>query len=759
MAVMSSLSFLLVLTVLSVNGNKYPEVSATTPVTESSHQRKTYEEQLKDPEHRTSAQEMSIEPYGEEAATRIWSPTSEFLFFFLLVLCHYGFIFQLSGLIPAEEWSGFYSGPVSNDWPTDLSNGDQITSESESNSSSVAAKPKPSSAFSLVYQEPPKREAENELISSTTASPATPHYDKATIQSNLESESAPRMEFKESSFRRESIEEEVSEYGRRENNYDDYKTASEDFKTASFERKNFGELKVSESSTQIPATSYQYQITSDQVEPKSQFKSSITDPVNSESRDSSGVNVIRALSRIETDQLKHEAVHFNQTNPVVYDPIAKAQSESSYLRHSPLAKHDPFDKKIHSYQYIFGPGPAHNDGKLHSFEETHEYHYPTQYLKRSDRHEHRSSSAPLSVNFKNGDRSDRRTEDDGHLGWKRKAEGGSHWRRDPPGKARLETYFFEGANSRKHVIHEPGSARAESKTVEMDMRDWNGGDGYVSACFGIGCKYRPKSSMHESRSPDLSPIRPFSSFFAPSSSLVSPRFHSVYDDRPFERHYGMPSTPVKSTRYDRGHRSSSSAIYRQSKIPPPPHLSARKPMYKSTPTASFTTRPRVSRYESRHTNADGYRNTNSYRRPIQAARSDVYDYRSDPHRDYSYHGAGSDRDDKFYQPIKKPTYQGSKNNKCDDTSSFEAEGNERHRSRHTYSQSMIPLPEPSPYYGPYQRYFPDLIASSLSSSAGEGDDSLFHTVEDDTPLFNGANHPEVSSNYKYDPLNEGNYFW
>ncbi|KAI1289774.1 hypothetical protein HDE_08548 [Halotydeus destructor] len=79
----------------------------------------------------------------------------------------------------------------------------------------------------------------------------------------------------------------------------------------------------------------------------------------------------------DNQQLKHEPLHINNTNPVVYDKEAIDRSRTDYLSHSPLSKHDAFDNKIHAYQYIFGEGPSQSDGRLHSYETTNEYHYPT----------------------------------------------------------------------------------------------------------------------------------------------------------------------------------------------------------------------------------------------------------------------------------------------------------------------------------------------------------------------------------------------
>lgn len=449
--------------------------------------------------------------------------------------------------------------------------------------------------------------------------------------------------------------------------------------------------------------------------------------------------MVPALSRIETEELKHEAVHFNQTYPVVYDPIAKAQSESSYLKHSPLSKHDPFDKKIHAYQYIFGQGPAHNDGKLHSFEETHEYHYPTQYLKRSDRHEVQSSSSPLGINFK----TDRYSEpssssnDDSHNGWKYRAD---REHRTAPGKAHAETYFYEGDSGRKNVIYNPGSERAASKTVEMGMRDWNDGSGHVSSCHGTGCRYRPSSGL-KNPSSDLSPIRPFSSFFVPPSTRKAPQFHSMYDDQP----YSSSSSKIPSPQFDDRRLSSTlnhpEQHYKNS-IPPPP----RRPTYKASPTASFTTRPRVGRYESRHAD-HGSRQYRNRHHPASAA---IYDYRSNP-RQQSYDGAGSDRDNKFYRPKSIPMAR----NNYDD--SYNAD----HHARSRYnSQGSSMITDPTPYYGPYQRFFPDLIASPSISSSSEEEELVHHhhepIMDDITGLFSDANH---NSNYNYDHNLNERRFW
>lgn len=78
-----------------------------------------------------------------------------------------------------------------------------------------------------------------------------------------------------------------------------------------------------------------------------------------------------------------ESVHFNNTIPVVYDKEAQERAKSDYLSHSPLAKHNAFDSTIHSYSYLYGPGPDQSDGKLHAFEQTHEYHFPTQDIGKA----------------------------------------------------------------------------------------------------------------------------------------------------------------------------------------------------------------------------------------------------------------------------------------------------------------------------------------------------------------------------------------
>lgn len=80
--------FVLILPFVCVYGEDVP---SATPVTESSSEYKSYEEQLKDLEYRTSADDLGIEPYGEEAAARIWSPTRKFIdkvkvFYFVIVV-------------------------------------------------------------------------------------------------------------------------------------------------------------------------------------------------------------------------------------------------------------------------------------------------------------------------------------------------------------------------------------------------------------------------------------------------------------------------------------------------------------------------------------------------------------------------------------------------------------------------------------------------------------------------------------------------
>lgn len=712
----------LLLTVTNIHG----ETATTTPVTETAPSYNSYEDQLKEYEYRTSTQELGIEPYGEEAAARIWSPTSKYQY--LEFSCNR----LILGLIPAEEWTGFYSGPVSDDWSANSSSSnDQLdTSESKSSNSSVPLETenKPLLPFRLVYHEAPNRDRhENKEPSTTTPYTTT----LETVSEEPSSESSPESKYNEPDFRREMVQD-VSSYGRREDSNSEGEQGYESGHVSGDGRwpeSSTPALSISSSSSKAYHTTISNTESSDQ----SQFDSNTE--MGSETRDMNreGTKVIPALSRIETENLKHEAVHFNQTNPVVYDPIAKAQSESNYLKHSPLAKHDPFDQKIHAYQYIFGQGPAHNDGKLHSFEETHEYHYPTQYLKRSDRHEQMSPSAPLSINFKEDYKlGQSRVLDDGHDGWKYRTE-----RAQPPGKARLESYFYEGENGRKNVIYEPGSERSASKTMEMELKNWHGGEGHVDGCKGTACKWRPVSSMGYSSNPthDLSPIRPFTSFFAPSSAREAPKFHSMYDNRDYGRPVKASSSQHDHREYHPKYNERKYDEYREPKIPPAPSpYRPRKPMYKPSPMAEFKTRPRVSRYES---NLKG--GETSYRKRSPSAKSEIYGYRGYG-KEPSYHGSGSDRNNKFYRPWQ----QSSVNTKYDDSFGRDE------RSRSSYSSS---IPDPSPYYGPYERHFPDLIAEP-SASRFAAEDELMHPMMDEPNLFNDPN----PVNYNYHHLNEGNYW-
>ena len=128
---------------------------------------------------------------------------------------------------------------------------------------------------------------------------------------------------------------------------------------------------------------------------------------------------------------------------------------------------------------------------------------------------------------------------------------------------------------------------------------------------------------------------------------------------------------------------------------------------------------------------------NHRRRPHPSATAKVYDYRSYP-KDHSFDGAGSDRESTFYQ---RPKNQRPINDKYEVP--FEEEDR---RSSHS---SMIP--DPAPYYGPYQRFFPDLIAAPSSAAVEDG---LLHPMTDDS-MFNYA---DPVSQYDYDHFNGGN-FW
>lgn len=86
-----------------------------------------------------------------------------------------------------------------------------------------------------------------------------------------------------------------------------------------------------------------------------------------------------------------ESVHYNNTIPVVHDTSAQNRAKTDYLSHSPLAKHDAFDSVIHSYSYLYGQGPDRSDGRLHAFETTDEYHFPTSEIGKSKKPESATS--------------------------------------------------------------------------------------------------------------------------------------------------------------------------------------------------------------------------------------------------------------------------------------------------------------------------------------------------------------------------------
>ena len=66
-----------VLATLLVRGDCYSEVSTVVPASTTTVQHDS--RSVEEAQYRTSAEELGIEPYGEQIASRIWSPTRKYL--------------------------------------------------------------------------------------------------------------------------------------------------------------------------------------------------------------------------------------------------------------------------------------------------------------------------------------------------------------------------------------------------------------------------------------------------------------------------------------------------------------------------------------------------------------------------------------------------------------------------------------------------------------------------------------------------------